>query len=242
MNKFKQLCKDLDELKPSEQKAKTEIANLKRYIDSQEKYYDSIPASIRTTNTLEIIISKLAPKVTQVKKFINGDSESYKDQLEAAYVQQRMLKEECENVHTITYAYLRSNADVVSSSTSKEQELKRELEEKNQVLTDKEQEINEKKEELVDLRSNLATCKNTLKQCLEKKTEIRNKNDNTKGLQAMLKRQQNELDDIKNIQNKKDKQSSVSGGDNDDTIEQINSIIDHSESKKKENESSCLIM
>lgn len=105
MDQFKQLYKEIDSIleQVKDQKSKTDIENLKKYIDSQEKYYNNIPISIRTSNVLNVIIQRITAKITLIKKYINGDDNC--EIMREAYSNQRALKEEAES-NTITYAYL----------------------------------------------------------------------------------------------------------------------------------------
>jgi hypothetical protein len=108
MDQFKQLYKEIDSIleQVKDQKSKTDIENLKKYIDGQENYYNNIPISIRTSNVLNVIIQRITAKITRIKKYINGDDNC--EIIREAYSNQRALKEEAES-NTITYAYLVKN-------------------------------------------------------------------------------------------------------------------------------------
>jgi hypothetical protein len=105
MNEFDKLRKRLSLIKVDERsdgRFIKEIKNTKSLIDSQEKYYNSIMLSIRTSNTLANITERLLKNVIYLENY-----ERKKTYVaEAMYVNERNLKEEAENDNVITVAYL----------------------------------------------------------------------------------------------------------------------------------------
>lgn len=82
---------------------KKDIKDINIYIDNQEKYYNSIPINIKTTNTFNIIYNILENKINQLEL----DYERQIQELKAAYSHQRNINE--------SNVYLKSIKDFIKN-------------------------------------------------------------------------------------------------------------------------------
>jgi hypothetical protein len=75
MSKFNKMRERISQLykKYSEPKIIKQIDVISYYLDSQEKYYDSIPDSIKTENTLNVIITKICNRIEYLEKKNSND-------------------------------------------------------------------------------------------------------------------------------------------------------------------------
>jgi len=97
---FKKLHNRLNSTKftNSNNNVKKEVERLHAYIDSQEKYYNSIPVSIRTNKTLDSIISRLSFNIDNLEKSLDPLTNKYK-LLELAYINEQNLNHDPEIIY-----------------------------------------------------------------------------------------------------------------------------------------------
>ena len=142
----KKLITGVNDIKLTDQ-----INGVRKYIDTQEKYYKSIPENLRTSNTINIIISRLNYSIEQLDKI----NDSIPADFEANFSKQVHMRESVEEENVITYAYLRECKDEKNEKQNEITQLNTSLNEKQREITQLNTSLNEKQEEITQLNAGL---------------------------------------------------------------------------------------
>jgi chromosome segregation ATPase len=172
MSEFEKLRKRLSLIKIDDQydsKFIKEVKNIKSLIDSQEKYYNSIMSSIRTSNTLANIIDRILKKIIYLENYGKNKCEA----ITSMYVNERNLKEDAENDNVITIAYLEKSNSVLNTSKTEIVAKSEQITSLTKALEDKEVELSSKNKLLKDLQTGLEAQINQTTECNNSKNKLK---------------------------------------------------------------------
>lgn len=156
MSNFGQLRSKLDEFLKNHQPTLSQskqVKSLREYINSQEAYYMSIPANIRTANTLRIIVDRITQRISQ----LDHHNDINNVDIEASYLREKHYREELED-QVITMGYLTKSTDATKQNQDELKAKDAELKAKELELTAKELELMAKETALTDAQRNNKAC------------------------------------------------------------------------------------
>ena len=185
MNKFKQAREKLNLFLESQgpnadSKIIEHANNLRRYIDSQEKYYNSIPKNIRTDNTLNNIIQKIYSKISQLENINNQQELRYQAEeeepaeiIDVAYLKKKKIIPNNDELTT----KLKTAGSEISELKDENFKLKNDIAVERKILEAKNEELKQLKNMEAELNS--ATESNNkkisdIKLLMVEKNEIEN--------------------------------------------------------------------
>lgn len=213
MSKFIQLKNKIDELLKTidDLKIQNELKKLKIFTDSQETYYNSIPVSIKTGNSLNNIVGRIEKKIKNLEELSKPKDIYY-------------YEEDNTETKVITAAYLSyTNTDIEKE--------KLDLQKQNEKL----------QKEIDGLKSSISSCENTNKKCEEnltnKTTELKEQSTEISDLKSKLDiaekekaKLETELKDLRNIKNENERNLETTR----ESLQKVNEQIELEKTKNQE--------